>query len=72
LLAAYRESTALGVCEPTRSGTQLLAENAILLSERVDQIRSSWWRFTQPATVSMRNCSASGIARGYSAEMASD
>src|SRR5262245_7709810 len=38
LLAAYRESTALGVCEPTRSGTQLLAEDAILLSEIVDQI----------------------------------
>jgi hypothetical protein len=36
LLAAYRESTALGVCEPTRSGTQLLAEDAILLSEIVD------------------------------------
>ena len=38
LLAAYRESTALGVCEPKRSGTQLLAEDAILLSEIVDQI----------------------------------
>ena len=38
LLAAHRESTALGVCEPKRSGTKLLAEDAILLSEIVDQI----------------------------------
>jgi hypothetical protein len=38
LLAAHRESTALGVCEPKRSRAKLLAENAILLSEIVDQI----------------------------------
>ena len=37
-LAAHRKSTALGVCEPKRSGTTLLAEDAILLSEIVDQI----------------------------------
>jgi hypothetical protein len=29
LLAAYRESMTLGVREPKRSGTQLLAEDAI-------------------------------------------
>ena len=38
LLAAHRESTALVVCEPKRSRTKLLAEDAILLSEIVDQI----------------------------------
>jgi hypothetical protein len=37
-LATHRESTALGVCEPKWSGTTLLAEDAILLSEIVDQI----------------------------------
>ena len=37
-LAAHRKSTALGVCEPKRSGTTLLAEDAILLSEIVDQV----------------------------------
>lgn len=38
LLAAHRESTALVVCEPKRPRTKLLAEDAILLSEIVDQI----------------------------------
>ena len=33
-----RQSTALGVGEPKRSGTQVLAEDAILLSEIVDRI----------------------------------
>jgi hypothetical protein len=37
-LAAHCESTALGVSEPKRSRTKLLAEDAILLSEIVDQI----------------------------------
>ena len=37
-LAAHRKSTALGVCEPKRSGTTLLVEDPILLSEIVDQI----------------------------------
>ena len=38
LLAAHRESTALGVCEPERSRIKLFAKDAILLSEIVDQI----------------------------------
>jgi hypothetical protein len=37
-LTAHRETTALGVCEAKRSGTKLLAEDAILFSEIVDQI----------------------------------
>ena len=38
LPATHRESTALGVCEPKRSRTKLFAEDAILLSEIIDQI----------------------------------
>jgi hypothetical protein len=38
LLAAYRESTALDVCESKRSWTKLLTEDAILLPEIVDRI----------------------------------
>ena len=34
-------------------------------SSRRYSIRSSWWRLTQPATVSTRNCRASGITGRY-------
>ena len=68
LLAAHRESPALVVCEPKRSRTKLLAEDAILLSEIVNHI----------FLVAIHQASNSeheelqrmgGIARGYSAEM---
>ena len=37
-LAAHRESTAQGVCEPKWPGTMLLAKDTVLLSEIVDQV----------------------------------
>ena len=67
LPAAHRESTALGVREPKRSRTKLFAEDAILFSEIGNYIFLV--AIHPAATVSTRNCSAWGIAKGYSAEM---
>ena len=55
----------------SRSGRGPRCSRRIRFSSRRESIRSSWWLFAQRATVSTRNCDASGIARGYSPEMAS-
>ena len=67
-LAAHGESTALGIGQAKRPRAQVLPEDPILLprrtrfSSRRYAIRSSWGRFTQPANVRTRNCSAGGMA----------
>ena len=45
-----------------RSGRGPRCSRRTRFSSRRYAIRSSWWRFTQPANVRTRNCSAGGMA----------
>ena len=55
----------------SRSGrpTSCSRRDAIFLTE-ILEVKSSWCRFSQPETVKIRKCSASGIPRGHPASVA--